>query len=182
MSDLTQIKTVTGVASGFNDTSARQSITELSGAIDYVSANAGGGLTGDFSGTGQPITFTDKNGKILYNDKMVLTNDGLSAHSNYNYGFYSDLRIDNFNGISAYEGDGLFPEYAWGLNSSGVYFYDGPHFKNWSGIKNTDLGLTTDGTISSISGHELDVPNIQMVSTSSEATGANILYVVTGSN
>lgn len=41
MSDLTQIKTVTGVASGFNDTAARQSITELSGAIDYVSANAG---------------------------------------------------------------------------------------------------------------------------------------------
>lgn len=163
--------------------------------IETVSGNLTGYLSGDFSGTGQPLTFTNKDGKLLYNDKMVLNNDGLSAHTNYNFGFYSDLRLNVYSGISAYEGDIYNLENAWGLNSAGVYYDDNIQHINWSGIKNTDIALDGDNKISAISGHELksvDLTPYQttagmtayipatVVATSADATGSNILYVVTG--
>lgn len=170
MSDLSGLSSIGGTLSALQDTGLREFIEansgswtggetiltgDAQGALDKVYSDSGKWLTGDFSGNGQPITFTDKSGNILYNDKMVLTNYGLSAHTNYNYGYHSDLRLDTFSGLSAYEGRESEREYAWGLNSAGVYYYDGPNSKNWSGIKNTDIALNGDGKISAISGHEL---------------------------
>lgn len=135
----------------------------LSGAIDYVSANAGGSTDNAMTGESQSIVSAFKfydltNGGATvsaytpitagtYGGAFKLNGRGLilSAMSHSQWGDLTDvLDISPLN-------YGIRGNYL-GLNSAGVYFNDGFQI-TWTGIKNTDLGITTGGIVSSISGH-----------------------------
>ena len=139
----------------------------LSAGLDYVSANAGG-LTGDFSGAGQPITFTDKNDVIISSKNITIKNGSFNYNYSGEYGTSIDFSLSR-NCVSSNYTYMDRPWEKWGLSTTSVYgntwllngagvsgsYYIGGVTKSWSALRNIDIGLTTDGAVSSLSGHEI---------------------------
>lgn len=215
---LADYQTTAGMTAYYTTAAADTLSSMLSGAIDYVSANAGGTtLTGDAQGalnevyanSGKWISTTNNDASALFYSNLVTDGNQtfygpiLSAKATNNYytnlfeiraGRFTIASEYNYNYVSAYFSPECISSYGngnltggnwdWHLDYRGLGGTFSDNYSNkatWSALRNVDLGLTTGGVVSSISGHGLtigDVNNIVLTASLPVSPDANTLYLI----
>lgn len=170
---------------------------DAQGALDKVYSNSGNWIS-TLDNAASALFFANnvQQGNVTYGGPILsakstnwnftnsfeIVGNKLTLASDFGNGRYSG----SFNptGLSGYgTGNWGAGNFDWHLDYRGLggKFSDLDNTTStWSALRNVDLGLTTAGVVSSISGHQILPYPMEFVSTSSEATGTNILYIVTG--
>lgn len=171
---------------------------DAQGALDEVYANSG-----------KWISTTNNDASALFYSNLVTDGNQtfygpiLSAKATNNYytnlfeiraGRFTIASENNYNYVSAYFSPECISSYGngnwtggnwdWHLDYRGLGGTFSDNYSNkatWSALRNVDLGLTTGGVVSSISGHGLtigDVNNIVLTASLPVSPDANTLYLI----
>lgn len=174
---------------------------DAQGALDKVYSNSGNWIS-TINNDASALFFAKKvvqGNSTLYGPVLSANANAWNDNSNYKFQIIANRLAfgfdDPYSHTSAYYTPTAISSRAtsngmdagnwdWHLDYRGLggkFSDNNENTATWSALRNIDIGLTTGGTISSISGHELtigDVNNIVLTSTLPATPDANTLYLI----